>query len=92
MPPPFDITFRLGVGEVSDVISTEYGYQLFKVLEKKPARRRDFGEVRGQVEQKLLKWRRAEAQKEYVKSHKQSAEIHVNDPALAATSSNAAQH
>ncbi|RYZ33580.1 MAG: foldase, partial [Myxococcaceae bacterium] len=36
MPPAFDeVVFKLGVGQVSDVVSTEYGYHLFKVLERR---------------------------------------------------------
>ena len=47
MPPAFDeVVFKLRPGQVSDVVSTEYGYHLFKVMEFKPAGKRDFAEVR----------------------------------------------
>ena len=31
-------------------MSTDYGFHLFKVMEKKPARKRELNEVRGEIE------------------------------------------
>lgn len=83
MPPAFDeVVFRLGVGQVSDVVSTEYGYHLFKVLDRKPARKRDFAEVRGQVEAKLLERKRAEAQEAFTAELREKAKVVVNEATL----------
>ncbi|MFL5318703.1 MAG: peptidyl-prolyl cis-trans isomerase [Myxococcaceae bacterium] len=83
MPPKFDeICFKLGVGQVSDVVESEYGYHLFKVLEKKPASKKQLSDVRLQIEEKLLKEKRANAQKEFVKELRAKADIKVNEPAL----------
>lgn len=83
MPPQFDeVCFKLGVNQVSDVVVTDYGFHLFKLLEKRPARKRDLAEVRGEIETKLLEQKRSAAQQELVKSLKDKADIHVNEAAL----------
>ncbi|AGC41839.1 putative foldase protein PrsA [Myxococcus stipitatus DSM 14675] len=85
MPPAFDeVVFKLGVGQVSDVVSTEYGYHLFKVLERKPARKRDFAEARQWVESKLLEEKRAQAQDAFVKELRDKAQVQVNEATLQA--------
>ena len=83
MPPQFDeAVFKLGVGQVSDVVSTDYGFHVFKVVEKKPARKRELHEVRPGIEQKMLAQLREEGQKDYVKALRAKAEIKVNDQVL----------
>ncbi|MCP3098314.1 peptidylprolyl isomerase [Myxococcus sp. K15C18031901] len=85
MPPAFDeVVFKLGVGQVSDVVSTEYGYHLFKVLERKAARKRDLGEARQWVEAKLLEQKRTEAQEAFEKELRDKAQVQVNEPTLQA--------
>lgn len=87
MPSQFDeVVFRLGTNQVSEVVSSDYGFHLFKVLEKKPARRRELAEVRRLVEEKLLEERRAQAQQEYVLSLKEKADIQVNEQAVRSAS------
>ncbi|MFY2556146.1 peptidylprolyl isomerase [Corallococcus terminator] len=85
MPPAFDeVVFKLGVGQVSDVVSTEYGYHLFKVLERKPARKRDFAEARQWVETKLMEQKRTEAQDAFEKELRDKAQVQVNETTLQA--------
>ncbi|MFP2909401.1 peptidyl-prolyl cis-trans isomerase [Pyxidicoccus sp. 3LFB2] len=85
MPPAFDeVVFKLPVGQVSDVVSTEYGYHLFRVLERKPARKRDFAEVRQLVEAKLLEKKRTEAQEAFEKELREKAQVQVNEATLQA--------
>lgn len=46
-PPVFDkICFSLPVGGVSDVVKSDYGYQIFKVLDHRPARTISFPEAK----------------------------------------------
>jgi parvulin-like peptidyl-prolyl isomerase len=83
MPPVFDdVVFKLGVGQVSDIVSTDYGFQIFKVLERKPARKRELTEVRGVIEQSLVEKLRAERQREFVAGLRAKAEVKVNQSAL----------
>jgi peptidyl-prolyl cis-trans isomerase C len=85
MPPAFDqVVFNLGVGQVSDVVETEYGYHLFRVLEKKAGRKLEFADVREQVEARLLEQRRAEAQTKYEQELRAKAQVWVNEVTLQA--------
>ena len=66
----------------SEVVSTEYGFHLFKLVEKKPARKRELAEVRATIEQKLLTDLRSERQTAYVKGLRDKAQVKVNEQAL----------
>lgn len=84
MPPTFDeVVFKLNVGGTSEVVSTEYGFHLFRVLEKKPARKRDLVEVRALIEERMLATLRSDAQRAYVAALRAKATIVTNDEALA---------
>jgi peptidyl-prolyl cis-trans isomerase C len=83
MPSQFDdVLFRLSVGQVSEVISTDYGFHLFKVLEKKPPRKKDLIEVRAGIEQRLLAKLKEEGQRDFLKSLRSKAEVKINDQVL----------
>jgi peptidyl-prolyl cis-trans isomerase C/foldase protein PrsA len=87
MPPQFDeVVFKLPVGQVSDVVSTDYGFHLFKVMEKKPAHKRELNEVRAEIEKRMLAELREKAQKEYVKGLRGTAVVAVNNDALQSVS------
>jgi parvulin-like peptidyl-prolyl isomerase len=84
MPPQFDdVAFRLGVNQTSDVVTTEYGFHIFKVLEKRPARKRTFGEVREKVEATLLAHKRAVAEADFLKALRAAANVQINETVLA---------
>jgi peptidyl-prolyl cis-trans isomerase C/foldase protein PrsA len=83
MPSQFDeAVFKLSVGQVSEVITTEFGFHLFKVVEKKPARKRELPEVRALIEEKLLGQLRADGQKEFVRGLRAKADVKINDQVL----------
>lgn len=83
MPPQFDeVLFRLGAGQVSPVVETEFGYHLLLLTEKKGAKTFALDDVRARVEEKLLAERRREAQKAWVEDVRQKADIRINDDAL----------
>ncbi len=85
MPPKFDeVAFKLATNQISDVVETEYGFHLFKILEKRPAKKRELVDVRREVEAKLLEEKRVQAQESFLKALREKAQIVVNEQALLA--------
>jgi len=90
MPRQFDdVAFRLKVNQISSVVSTNYGFHIFKLLAKRPARKKPLSEVKGQIEQKLVGEKREQAQAEYVKMLRDKAVIKVNEATLASAGTGA---
>ena len=51
MVPEFDeVAFALQPGQISDLVKSQFGYHIIKVMEKKPASKRTLDEVRAQIE------------------------------------------
>jgi len=87
MPPEFDnVAFSLQPGQVSDVVTSEYGFHLFKVIERRPAHRKELAQVRHEVERLLLRTKREKAQAAYLQGLRERAAIRLNEPVLARVS------
>jgi peptidyl-prolyl cis-trans isomerase C len=87
MPPEFDkVAFSLQPGQISDVVTSEYGFHLFKVLDRRPAHKKDLAQVRREVEQRLLRDKKERAQANYVHGLREHASIRINEATLAKAS------
>lgn len=76
MVPEFsDVSFAMAVGEISDVVETQFGYHVIKVTDKKEAGVAPLEEVREHVEAGLASVKRNRLSTEYVEELKQSASI-----------------
>jgi peptidyl-prolyl cis-trans isomerase C len=77
MPEAFDVCFTLPAGRVSDVVASPYGFHVFKVLERRPARRRALPEVSGAIREQLLRERRSQAQAAFLEKLRGQAKIEL---------------
>ena len=48
-----EVCSQLKIGEISDVVPTDYGYQIFELLEKRPARQIPYEEAAVQIRRRL---------------------------------------
>ncbi|MFN7133536.1 MAG: peptidyl-prolyl cis-trans isomerase [Myxococcales bacterium] len=83
MPPTFDQTcFSLQVGKISDVVASEYGFHVFKVLDKRAAGKRPLESSRAEVEKRLVRQKREEAQRKVMKELRDAASVTVDEAIL----------
>jgi len=62
MVPEFDkAAFSMKVGDISDLVKSQFGYHIIKVTDKKPATTKSLDEVRAQIEDQI-KWDRAQTE------------------------------
>ncbi|HEX5107814.1 MAG TPA: peptidylprolyl isomerase [Vicinamibacterales bacterium] len=72
-----DTAFKLGKGEVSDVVETEFGYHIIKVTDKQPSRAVTLDEARPQIEKYLQGVNRKKATEAFVQSLRAKGKIEV---------------
>lgn len=83
MPPVFDkACFELPVGRISEIIPSDYGFHLFKVIEKRPAQRRGYAQSHPIIEQRLLRQKCEEAEREHLAALRAAANIAIDEAAL----------
>ena len=84
MPKIFDeICFSLPPGQVSRVVSSDYGFHLFKVIERRPAQARPAQQVRDELESLIRRDKEREAQKQKLAELRSRTQIEIRDEVLA---------
>jgi parvulin-like peptidyl-prolyl isomerase len=68
---------NLGVGELSDVVQTLYGYHIVRVEEKKEPEQLEYKDVEGTIKTKLARQRRGELEGKMTERLKANARIEV---------------
>jgi parvulin-like peptidyl-prolyl isomerase len=79
MVEAFDKTaFTMSVGQTSDVVTTEFGYHILRVEEKRAASKMNFDDVKDDLREYLFSQRAAKKFEEYLKSLRDKAQIKIN--------------
>lgn len=77
-----EICSQLKAGEISDVVQTDYGYQIFQLLEKRPARQISFEEASDGIRRRLREEVSGESFKKWIAEVEGRYKVAVNDGEL----------
>jgi peptidyl-prolyl cis-trans isomerase C len=76
MVKPFEeAAFNLKPNETSDIVETRFGYHLIKVVDKKPAQKMAYADIKERLSEHLKKQRMDSAASDYIQSLRGSAKI-----------------
>lgn len=83
MPEEFDkVLFKMKPGQISKVIKSPYGYHIFKLEERLPARRLPLDEVRETIKKRLMEKKLNELYTTWIKKLQKEAKITINEKLL----------
>ena len=84
MPKQFDEGCAgLAPGKLSGVVSSPYGFHIFKVLGRRPAKHHSFEEVKQEAFRRATAEKRAEAERQLLAQLRRSAEIKIDQSSFA---------
>jgi parvulin-like peptidyl-prolyl isomerase len=85
MVPEFEAAaFALGTNQVSEIVTTQYGYHLIKVLDRTPAKKIDFATAAPEIKDALARQKIAKLAPDFVKKLRADQQVQILDPSLKA--------
>ncbi|MBI4324012.1 MAG: peptidylprolyl isomerase [Chloroflexi bacterium] len=78
MPPEFEVaSFSLQPNQISDVVTTRFGYHIIKLIEKIPARKVELSKVQDRIKERLLQEAVQKQIPDYVAKMRKEAGVEV---------------
>ena len=76
--PPFsEVAFKLKTGEISDVVTTQFGFHIIKTTDRKPASTLPLTEVSEQLKQVLTQQKKQQAAQQFIAQLRQKSKVEV---------------
>lgn len=75
-----DAVSKLEIDELSKPILTKRGYFIIKIIDRKPARQKSFGEVADEIKNKLMSKQVQKDSDEWLKKQRETSDIRILDP------------
>ncbi len=83
MPPEFDqVVFSLPVGQLSELVRSDYGYHIFLVDEQLPAQNLSLQQATPEIRRRLRRLKEEEAYQSWLTELSRQAQLEVNWPLL----------
>jgi len=82
MPPSFSVVFTMKPGDLSGVVESEYGFHLFKIIDRREAKMLSLEEARPEIEEKLKRLKSEEKYGAWFEQIRKNKKIEVNPSVL----------
>jgi parvulin-like peptidyl-prolyl isomerase len=82
MPAFEEAAFSLKTNQVSDIVTTSYGYHIIKLYEKIPAKKEEFSDVKDDIKEYLAQSNLQKQIPDYIEKLEKAADVQILDESL----------